>query len=123
MATGDWTQSGQQLLVLILHDNLDFVRDASRGLRLRGISCRSLCQMDFDKLSECSGKRIMILIDIDVIERHLLFLRRVLRSKAVEERLFFVNAKRYEKANWAKINNYCDMISLQDKIWRISRES
>jgi hypothetical protein len=122
MRSGNRTGFAHESFVLILHENLDFVRDVSKQLRSRGFACRSLCQLDFDKLSDVLGQAVMLVIDVDVIERHLRLMRRILQSRAIEERIFFVNAKRYEKGDWAKINTYCEMIALQDRLSRASRQ-
>lgn len=122
MRAGCQPQFSPELLVLILHDNLDFIRDLSKQLLLRRVPCRSLCQSDVDKLSDGIGQATMLVIDIDVTERHLRLLYRLLRSRAIEGSILFVNAKRYEKGNWAKINTCCEMIHLKDRLSNASRQ-
>jgi hypothetical protein len=121
MRTRNQPQTGQKLLVLILHDNLDFSRDLAKRLCSRGIECRSFCERNGNRPSDVIDHEIIFVIDINILERHLRVLRRMLRSRAVEERLFYVNAERYDKGDWAKINTYCEMITVQDRLWRASR--
>ncbi|WP_439546575.1 hypothetical protein [Sandarakinorhabdus sp.] len=58
----------------------------------------------------------MLVIDINMKERHLRLLRRILQSRASAARIFFVNAMGYEKGDWSKIDIYCEMIALKDRL-------
>lgn len=122
MDSGCRTIGADHWSVVIIHENLDFVRDARRRLRSKGLTCRSLCELNVKKLDDIVDQAVTLVIDVDVIERHLHLLSRILRSRNLKERILFVNAKHYKKSDWEKIDTYCEMIALQDRLSRASRK-
>lgn len=109
--------------IMVVHENSDFVRDLINRLRLNGFSPR-VFKMPASSLFETSaGPTITCVIDIDMKERHLRLLRRVLRSRAAEPIFFFVNATGYKKGDWPKIDVYCGMLALRDRLSKASDTS
>jgi hypothetical protein len=102
--------------ILILHENFNFGRDLQKRLRTRGFVPRSFHRQVFSAFNPSVGQQITLVIDINMQDRHLRFLQRILRARAVEARFFFVNAMGYQKSDWRKIEIYCEMIALKHRL-------
>lgn len=123
MQVGKVAQSGHELLIIIVHENFDFARDISRALKRMKFRCTSVYRMDFSSIKEISNSSVMFVIDLEVNDRHLRLIERIVKSGFFQGRTFFVNAKRYEKGDWQKINTYCQMIAVQDRLWQASGQN
>lgn len=102
--------------VLIVHENADFGRDLLKRLRARQASSHFCGGPAFSAFDSSMDQSITLVIDINMKERHLRLLRRILQSRASAARIFFVNAMAYEKGDWSKIDLYCEMIALKDRL-------
>lgn len=67
--------------ILILHENFNFGRDLQKRLLSRGFIPRSFHRQVFSAFHPSVGQRITLVIDINMQDRHLRFLKRVLRLR------------------------------------------
>jgi hypothetical protein len=122
MQIGRRALSEHELLIVVVHENFDFVRDITKKIKQMNLNCEHVCRMEsliISRIKKCSP---LVIIDVDTNDRHLRLVRRIFGFPSVEERIFFVNARRYEKGDWRKIHTYCEMIAVQNRLWHASRQ-